>query len=177
MVLRAYEREDVRMFWEAAQSGDGRGEELRDWRKPPRSLAEMEREFDRNADDPPSDVAEFLIQVDGRAIGDVDLFRIDERNRSAMVGIGIWRAEDRGQGYGYDALRSLVRWAFAHLNMHRIELSCDPENAPAVRIYERCGFVVEGRRRKAHYQRGGYDDELMMGLLREDFEAADGVGS
>jgi RimJ/RimL family protein N-acetyltransferase len=173
VVLRAYEREDVRLMWEAAQSPDGRGERLRDWLKPPRSLEEMEREFERNAADPPGDTMEFIIQADGRAVGDIDLFRIDERNRNALVGIGIWRGEDRGKGYGYDALYAVCRWAFEQLNLHRIELACDPENAPAVRIYEKCGFVLEGRRRQHHFQDGGYQDELIMGLLREDFESRD----
>jgi RimJ/RimL family protein N-acetyltransferase len=177
VTLRAWERDDVRAAWQAAQSVDGKGEQLRDWRKPPRSLAEMEREFEANAADPPADVLEFLIQADGRPVGDIDLFRIDERNRSAMIGIGIWSAEDRGKGYGYDALRTVVRWAFEHLNLHRIELNVDPENAAALRIYERAGFVVEGRRRKHHFERGAYHDELTMGILREEFQAADHAGS
>jgi RimJ/RimL family protein N-acetyltransferase len=105
----------------------------------------------------------------------VDLFRIDERNRSATVGLGIWRAEDRGKGYGYDALQALMRWSFDHLNLHRVELSCDPENHPARAIYEKVGFVLEGRRRKQHFQRGDYHDELIMGLLREDFDAREGA--
>jgi RimJ/RimL family protein N-acetyltransferase len=175
VVLRAYERDDVRAMWEAAQSSDGRGEALRDWRKPPQSLEIMEREFEANAADPPADVLEFIIQADGRVVGDIDLFQIEERNRCAMVGIGIWRAEDRGKGYGYDALRTLVAWAFDHLNMHRIELRCDPENAPARQIYERCGFVAEGTLRKRHFELGGYHDELIMGLLREDFDARPGA--
>jgi RimJ/RimL family protein N-acetyltransferase len=175
VVLRAWERDDVRVAWEAAQSVDGKGERLRDWLKPPRSLAEMEREYERNAAEPSADVLEFLIQADGRAVGDIDLFRIDERNRCAMVGLGIWRTEDRGKGYGYDALRTLVRWAFEHRNMHRIELNCDPENVAARRIYERCGFVLEGAQRKRHFQDGAYHDELTMGLLREDFDAREGT--
>jgi RimJ/RimL family protein N-acetyltransferase len=175
VVLRAWERDDVRAAWEAAQSPDGKGEELRDWYKPPRSLEEMEREFERTAAEPPADVIEFIIQAEGRPIGDVDLFRIDERNRSATVGLGIWRAEDRGKGYGYDALQALMRWSFDHLNMHRVELSCDPENHAARAIYEKVGFVLEGRRRKQHFQRGDYHDELIMGLLREDFDARKGA--
>jgi RimJ/RimL family protein N-acetyltransferase len=173
VILRALEREDVRAEWEAAQSPDGKGEALRDWRKPPRSLAEMERDFDRDADAPPADVLRFIIQAGERPVGDIDLFAIDERNRVAMVGIGIWSAADRGQGLGYDALRTLARWAFDHLNLHRIDLHCDPENAPAIRVYERVGFVLEGRYRKRHFQDGAYHDELLMGLLREDFEAAE----
>lgn len=171
VTLRAFERDDVRVMWEAAQSAEGRGERLRDWLKPPRSLEEMEREFEANAADPPADVIDFMIQVDGRLVGDLDLFQIEDRNRCAMVGIGIWRMEDRGKGYGYDALRAVCAWAFDHLNLQRIELACDPENAPARRIYEKCGFVLEGTRRKRHYERGAYHDELIMGLLREDFSA------
>ncbi len=174
VILRAYERDDVRAMWEAAQSPDGRGEELRDWRKPPRSLEEMEREFEANTANPPADMLEFIIQADGRAVGDIDLFRIDERNRCAMVGIGIWRADDRGKGYGYDALRAAAQWAFDHLNLHRLELSVDPENAPARRIYEKVGFALEGTRRGHHFQRGAYYDELIMGLLREDLDARTG---
>lgn len=167
--LRAYERDDVRAMWEAAQSPDGRGEELRDWRKPPRSLAEMEREFEQNIAEPPADVISFVIQAGGRPVGDIDLFQVDERNRVAMVGLGIWSAADRGKGYGYDALSSVVTWAFDHLNLQRIELHCDPQNAPALRVYERCGFVVEGTLRKRHFEHGAYHDELVMGLLRDEF--------
>ena len=175
IVLRAWERDDVRSAWEAAQSAEGKGEELRDWRKPPRSLEEMEREFERSAAEPHADVIEFIIQADGRPVGDIDLFRIDDRNRCAMVGIGIWRSEDRGKGYGYDALVAVTRWAFDHLNLHRIELSCDTDNAAAIRIYEKAGFVLEGRRRRQHFQRGDYHDELIMGLLREDLDAREGA--
>ena len=174
VVLRAWERDDVRAAWEVAQSVEGKNEQLRDWLKPPRSLEEMEREFEANAANPPADVLEFVIQAEGRAVGDIDLFHIEDRNRCAMVGIGIWRTEDRGKSYGYDAIRTVARWAFDHLNLHRLELSVDPENAPARRIYEKCGFVAEGTRRSRHFEDGAYHDELIMGLLREDFDAREG---
>ena len=41
------------------------------------------------------------------SVGDIDLFHIEDRNRCAMVGLGIWRAEDRGKGYGLDALHTV----------------------------------------------------------------------
>lgn len=171
VILRAWEREDVRAAWKSAQSADGKGELLRDWLKPPRSLEEMEREFERNAAEPHADVVEFIIQAGDRVVGDLDLFQIEDRNRCAMVGLGIWRTEDRGKGYGLDALHTVCAWAFDHLNLQRIELNVDPGNAAARRIYEKCGFVLEGTRRKRHYERGAYHDELIMGLLREEFSA------
>jgi RimJ/RimL family protein N-acetyltransferase len=90
-----------------------------------------------------------------------------------MVGIGIWSAADRGKGYGYDALVTVCRWAFDHLNLHRIELSADPHNTPALHIYEKCGFKREGLRREQHFENGSWHDEVVMGLLRSDFSARD----
>lgn len=172
IILRAWERDDVRAAWEAAQSPDGKGEQLRDWRKPPKSFETMQREFEETIANPPADVLEFIIAVNERPIGDIDLFHIEDRNRCAMVGMGIWHAADRGHGYGLDALRTLCRWAFDHYNLHRIELSADPNNTPAIRIYEKCGFQREGISRLRHFEDSAWHDELRMGLLREDFDAA-----
>jgi len=173
IVLRAWERDDARALWEAAQTADDRGQRMRDWLEPPKSLAQLEAEFDGNVSDPDPTVVRMVIEAEGRAIGDIDLFHIDQRSRNAVVGLGIWREEDRGRGYGTDALRAMLRWAFRHLNLHRIELSVEPDNARAVRVYEKLGFVREGMRREHHYDDGCYQDELIMGLLGREFEALD----
>ncbi|MBC8249877.1 MAG: GNAT family N-acetyltransferase, partial [Anaerolineales bacterium] len=44
-------------------------------------------------------------------------------------------------------------------------------NPRAIRCYEKCGFRHEGRLREARFSDGRYHDELMMGILREEFEA------
>jgi RimJ/RimL family protein N-acetyltransferase len=169
--LRAWERDDVRLAWEAAQSSDALGQRLRDWFEPPKSLQQMEQEFDSSLAEPDPEVVRMIIEAEGRVVGDIDLFHMDQRNRNALIGIGIWRPEDRCRGYGRDAMSALISWAFRHQNLHRIELSVEPENAVALRVYEKLGFVVEGRRREHHYDDGCYRDELIMGLLRRDFEA------
>lgn len=171
IILRAWERDDVKLAWEAAQSADALGQRLRDWFEPPKSLQQMEQEFDTALAEPDPEVVRMIIEAEGRVVGDIDLFHMDQRNRNALIGIGIWRAEDRCRGYGTDAMTALIGWAFRHQNLHRIELSVEPENGAAVRVYERLGFVVEGRRREHHYDDGCYRDELIMGLLRRDFEA------
>jgi RimJ/RimL family protein N-acetyltransferase len=173
IVLRAWERDDVRALWESAQTVDDSGQRLRDWLEPPKSLAQLEQEFDANVSDPDPAVVRMVIEADGRAVGDIDLFHIDQRNRNADVGLGIWRAEDRGRGYGTDALRTMLRWGFRHLNLHRIELSVEPENLRAVHVYEKLGFVREGMRREHHYDDGTYRDELIMALLGREFESTD----
>jgi RimJ/RimL family protein N-acetyltransferase len=177
VMLRAWERADVQACWEAAQSGEALGQRLRDWLEPPRSLYQREQEFEAVQGEPDPTVVRMIIEADGHAVGDIDLFHIETRNRNTLVGIGIWRAEDRGNGYGTDALRTMLRWAFRHLNLRRVELSVEPENETAVHVYEKVGFVVEGRRREHHYDDGCYRDELIMAVLRREFEALDHVAA
>ena len=63
--------------------------------------------------------------------------------------------------------------AVRHLNLHRVELSVEPDNARAVRVYEKLGFVREGMRREHHYDDGCFRDELIMGVLGREFESLD----
>jgi RimJ/RimL family protein N-acetyltransferase len=55
------------------------------------------------------------------------------------------------------------------MNLHRIDLTVDAENARAVACYRKCGFVEEGRLRHARYTRGAYGDQLIMSVLRDEF--------
>ena len=177
VVLRAWERDDLRTHWESSQTADALGQRLRDWHEPPRSLQQLEQDFDNWHADPDPSVVRLIIEADGRAVGDIDLFHIDQRDRNALVGLGIWNADDRNRGYGGDALRAMLRWAFRHLNLHRVELSVEPENVSATRVYEKLGFVLEGLRREHHYDDGCYHDEQIMAILRREFEAREHAGS
>jgi RimJ/RimL family protein N-acetyltransferase len=171
--LRAWERDDVQIRRETDQTADSTEQRLRDWHEPPRSLAQREQEFDESLAEPDSTVVALVIEAAGRPVGDINFFAIDQRSRTAAVGLSIWRPQDRGKGYGTDALRAFLRWGFRHLNLHRVELTVAPDNAPAIYVYETLGFTVEGRRREHHFEDGCYVDELLMGLLRREFEASD----
>ena len=174
VILRAWERDDIRLRWEADQTADAEEAKLRHWHEPPQSLAEREAEFDAaaSAEKDPTSLS-FIVEAEGRPIGDINLFHIDQRNRQASVGISLWRPQDRGQGYGSDAMRAVLRWAFDQMNLHRIELSVAPYNDAAVAVYRKLGFVDEGRRREAHFEDGAYVDDVLMGLLAREFRQRD----
>ena len=104
-----------------------------------------------------------------RLVGDIQLAEIDWRQRTARIGLGIARRADRHMGYGQDATQTLLRYAFHHLDLHRIAASIVEYNEPARRILEHCGFVQEGRERQAVYCDGRRWDRLTYGLLREEF--------
>jgi RimJ/RimL family protein N-acetyltransferase len=105
-------------------------------------------------------------------IGMCDLMKIEAPTRTAELGIWVARPWWRG-GYGTDAVRTLCRFGFEHVNLHRITLFVNADNAQAIRAYEKVGFVDEGRLREAAFVHGGRVDHLVMGLLPGDLVAED----
>lgn len=103
-------------------------------------------------------------------IGNLGLHEIDWVNRSCVFGIFLGERDYWGRGYGSEATRTAVRFAFHTLNLHRVELDVFDFNPRAIRAYEKVGFRREGVRREALYQDGVWHDELVMGILRSDFD-------
>ena len=119
-----------------------------------------------------SDMGFAIETKDGRHIGNTGLHQASPENRSADLGIMIGEKDCWGVGYGTDALRTLVRFAFQQMNLNRIALDVYDFNERAIASYLKCGFVEEGRRRKDIFREGRYVDVVMMAVLREDWEAA-----
>lgn len=122
----------------------------------------------RRADPAASDSAAFTITVDGDVVGSCALSHEDPLARHAEIGIAL-RSERRGQGYGTDALRLLVEFAFTRRNLRRVYLVALASNAAALAAYAKVGFAEEGRHREHCWVRGRYEDEVAMGLLRSEW--------
>ena len=120
VVLRPIQREDLPRLWELISDFEvavlgSSGPVM------PSSLAQFEAGFDQDLTKDHNDRAYFGIEVDGELIGEAGLHRIDHFSRVCELGIGIGR-EFWGKGFGQDAVRTLVDYAFEHLNMNRIGL-------------------------------------------------------
>ncbi|NLF14059.1 MAG: GNAT family N-acetyltransferase [Anaerolineaceae bacterium] len=107
---------------------------------------------------------------DDRLVGFVALHTIEWNNRAAMLAIGIGEADYRGKGYGADALRLILRYAFDELNLERVGLDVIANNQAAMRAYERTGFRREGAMRRAVLRDGQAYDRVIMGILREEWK-------
>jgi RimJ/RimL family protein N-acetyltransferase len=103
--------------------------------------------------------------AEGILIGGVGLEQSSPENRSAVLGIAIGDKAFWGGGYGTDTMRTVCRFGFEMMNLHRIELEVYAANVRAQHVYEKVGFVVEGRRRAASFKFGTYRDVILMGLL------------
>jgi RimJ/RimL family protein N-acetyltransferase len=119
--------------------------------------AEMEEDLEER------DSITFVVHtLDGdKAIGFVSLNAISWNNRDAWVGIGLWDADYRGKGYGTDAMRLVLRYAFTELNLHRVTLGVFEYNPRAQRSYQKAGFTLEGRVRQELNRNGQRWDGLL----------------
>ncbi|MBI3241637.1 MAG: GNAT family N-acetyltransferase [Chloroflexi bacterium] len=116
----------------------------------------------------------FVIRTlaEDKLIGFVGLWAENWTHGDAWLGIGIGERDYWGKGYGADALRIALHYAFTELNLHRVSLSVFAYNTRAIRAYEKVGFVVEGRMRQLLYRDGERWDEVVMGALKEEWENA-----
>lgn len=131
-------------------------EEVARWWGPP------EDEFPPDDGDP-----RFAVVIGGEVAGMVQYYEEpDPDARHADVDVFL-AAEHHGRGHGTDAMRTIVRHLVEERGHHRITLSTDPHNAPAVRCYEKAGFHPVGITRSSRWdgRAGRWVDELLMDLV------------
>ena len=85
------------------------------------------------------------------------------------VGIGIGERDYWGKGYGTDAMKLCVQYAFMELGAQRVSLGLHEYNPRALRSYKKAGFRLEGRTRQETQREGRRYDVLWMGVLREEW--------
>jgi len=102
-------------------------------------------------------------------IGFVALFSIKWASQTCDMAIGIGDPEYRGKGYGQDALRLLLNYAFSELNLYRVGLTVMSYNTAAIKAYERAGFVREGAKRQMVHRDGQRHDLVLYGILRDEW--------
>lgn len=137
----------------------------------PLSLEELEARDKRWIEEGRTDSAWFAIDVDAETIGICGLQSIDHYHQRAEVGIRIGKPHWR-RGHGQDAVRTLVDYGFSHLNLAKIFLQVLADDERAVGAYAKAGFVEEGRLRGHTWYDGARHDELVMGVLRDDWDPA-----
>jgi RimJ/RimL family protein N-acetyltransferase len=111
----------------------------------------------------------FTIQNEnGRQIGNIGLHNINWEWSTATVGIMIGEKDHWGKGYGTDAMKTIVNFAFNMMNLRRLSLEVNADNIRGIKCYEKAGFVTEGIKRKERYYNGRYTDIVIMGILKEE---------
>ena len=111
---------------------------------------------------------DFIIEADGRVIGECGLFAADTVARTVEFGITLGDKNYWGRGYGTEATRLAVDYAFTMRNVRKVHLNVLANNPRAMAAYSKVGFVEEGRRREHVWSGGAYVDLVLMGIFRPD---------
>lgn len=112
--------------------------------------------------------------VGAKHIGSINLHAFSMEDRHATLGIMIGEKSYWRNGYGTDAITTLLRYGFEELNLIRIDLQVMALNERAIACYRKCGFILEGRLRQHRFAHGRYSDLLIMSILIEEFYALHG---
>jgi RimJ/RimL family protein N-acetyltransferase len=138
----------------------------------PLSMAFEEQWFESNLKKPVQEQP-LVIEVDQKGwkpVGNISFMNIDERARSAEVGLFIGEKDLWSQGIGSKALQLMLEYGFNTLNYNRIFLRVFEDNKRGIRCYEKTGFIHEGKMRQAHFLDGEYKDMVFMSVLRKEWK-------
>ncbi len=111
-----------------------------------------------------------VVELEGGAlVGTATLWGIDNHHRSAHIGLGLLPSA-RGKGYSTDVVAVLCHYGFVVRGMRRLQIETLADNTAMLRSAERNGFVREGVLRSSAWVLGEFLDEVLLGLLAEEWE-------
>lgn len=105
----------------------------------------------------------FIIEnSEGVPAGMVGLYSINWISRNCELGIFIGELQEQGNGYGYEACRTIERFAAEYLNLRKIKVYVVKKNETAVQMYEQLGFKTAGELQEERFIEGIYHSVLLM---------------
>lgn len=96
------------------------------------------------------------------AIGLIDLFDFDAKNKRAGIGIVIQNEIDRKNGFGKEALSLLIEYSFKQLQLHQLYANISVENIPSISLFTTFGFEKIGVKKDWNYSNNSYHDEAVF---------------
>lgn len=111
----------------------------------------------------------------GTVIGDVVHFQAKRYSTTREIGWSIHDPENRNRGYATEAVTALIDYLFKSYPINRIECNASTENLASIRLAEKCGLVREGVLRGVVFVAGVYVDDVVLSILRSDWERRQGL--
>lgn len=113
----------------------------------------------------------FAIHKEGekKPLGVISLMNISQANSSADLSVIVGEEKDRNQGFGTEAIRTILRYAFEDKGLNRVALSVFAFNEAAISAYEKLGFQKEGHLRQALQRDGRFRDAILMSILVQEW--------
>lgn len=123
--------------------------------------------WERRLSDLPENVHSLLAEKDGIVVGQAGLEVLTRARRKHVATFGMAVHDDyQGMGVGSKLLSAVIELAENWLNVSRIELTVYSDNQPALALYEKHGFVIEGEASNYAFRNGEYVNAYYMARLR-----------
>ncbi len=101
----------------------------------------------------------------GRAVGLIDVFDLEPRDKRAAIGILIANKKDRRKGFGSESLSLLCNYCFTHLGLHQVYANVTANNKDSMKVFENNGFRKIGLKKDWTLFNGEYKDEWLYQLI------------
>lgn len=122
----------------------------------------------KKVENPPEGMVRLVAEIDGRVVGASSLHRGRSPRTRHAAGCGLSVHPDYwNRGVGSALIAAVVDMADKWLNLQRVELEVYTDNAAAIHLYEKFGFVIEGTKRKQAFREGEYVDAHVMARVRD----------
>lgn len=105
------------------------------------------------------------LKDNNNAIGLIDLFEFDPMHQRAGVGIVIQNEMSKGKGFGAEALRLMIDYAFSQLNLHQLFANIGEDNTFSIALFSKFGFEKIGNKKQWYKINGVYKDEFFYQLI------------
>ena len=138
----------------------------------PRTFEAQEEWFlESSKEDPKNTIFTIFERATKRAVGNAGLHDINQKHGTAVFGIVIGEKDCWGKGYGTEATKLVLDYAFTAVGLHAISLHVDARNVRGQKAYERAGFKLVGRLRESRRVGGTVQDSVIMDCLATEFES------
>jgi diamine N-acetyltransferase len=108
-----------------------------------------------------------ICDTNGKAIGLIDVFDFNIKNRRAGLGILIKNETDRFKGYGKEALDLLVNYCFKVLHLHQVYANISESNLSSLKLFEGNGFKKIGLKKDWIFDGNQYTSEYILQRIND----------
>jgi [ribosomal protein S5]-alanine N-acetyltransferase len=108
-------------------------------------------------------------KADNNMIGTCVFMNMDHTSRRCEVGCGLVSSE-WNKGFMAEALEPIIDYGFEVFDFNRIEAYIISGNSASVRLFRKLGFSYEGVVREREYFKGSFHNEIIMSMLRSDYD-------
>lgn len=103
---------------------------------------------------------------DRNAVGLIDLYDFDPKNKRVGVGIVIFPDKEKQKGFASEALKLICKYAFDRLNVHQVYAGITEDNLGSIRLFENMDFVRNGFKKAWTFSGGNFKTEYFYQLIR-----------